>query len=77
MIPVARDPYTAWPAAAPIALMPGIASSCPDPVTVDPDIIWTGSYGGGINDIGGLGLYISIYCTAGEAQKAAGNGYCQ
>ena len=77
MIPGACHPYPAWSGAAPIALMPGITPSRPDPIAIDPDVIGTGSYRAGINNASGLGLYIPLRCAAGEAQKAAGNGYSQ
>lgn len=74
MVPGAPHPYTARPATAPIAGMPVISSTRPDPITVDPDITRAGGNGTGINYIGGLGLHISIYCAARKAKKAAGNG---
>jgi hypothetical protein len=55
--------------------VPVISSSCPNPVTIDPDIIRTGRYGTGINNFSRLGFYIPFRCAAGDAQKAAGYGY--
>ena len=75
MIPGTRYPGPSRPGTAPVPLVPGVPSSCPDPVAVDPNITGAGGYGVGIDNIGRLGLYVPIRCAAGEAQKAAGDSY--
>ena len=77
MVPGPSYPDAAGAGAAIIALAIVVSTSCPDPVAIHPDVIRAGCCGTGIDDIGGLGLYVSIYSAAGESQQAACDGYGQ
>jgi hypothetical protein len=56
-----------------MAIMPGISSAAPNPIPVNPYITRTRRYALIINDIGGLGIYITTH-TAGSGQ-ASGDRY--
>jgi len=77
MLPGAPYPDPAGSGAAPVSGMVIVSSSGPDPIPINPDIIGAGRHRPDVNDLSGLGLHVPIHCAAGEAHKAAGDGYGQ
>ena len=73
MVPMTPLPGPAGTGMIPVPFMPGIPAATPNPVSVDPDIIRTGSDRAGVNDIIRLRFDIAIDCATGESAKT---GYC-
>jgi hypothetical protein len=62
----------ALPAMIPVSVVPGISSSAPDPIAIDPYVVGAGGYPLVIDNI--CGLFVDIAGCA--ARSGQGGGYC-
>jgi hypothetical protein len=62
----------AFPVMIPVSIVPDISSAAPDPITIDPYVVWPGGYALLIDNI--CRLFVDIAGCA--ARSCQGGSYC-